>query len=55
MELPPQIGALKKLNLFDLEGTKLMYLPKEIDKLETLECEELHVLYNLISKKIFWD
>ncbi|PWA80815.1 WRKY domain, Leucine-rich repeat domain, L domain-like protein [Artemisia annua] len=38
MELPPQIGALKKLKLFDLEGTELMYLPKEIGKLETLEC-----------------
>ncbi|GJW54853.1 WRKY domain-containing protein [Tanacetum coccineum] len=38
MELPPQIGALKKLKFFDLEGTELMYLPKEIGKLETLEC-----------------
>lgn len=37
MELPPEIGALQNLKLFDLEGTEIMYLPKEIGKLETLE------------------
>ncbi|MFS7979153.1 putative transcription factor WRKY family [Helianthus anomalus] len=37
IELPPEVGALKNLKLFDLEGTEIMYLPKEIGKLETLE------------------
>ncbi|KAK1417676.1 hypothetical protein QVD17_26810 [Tagetes erecta] len=38
IELPPEIRAFKKLKLFDLEGTEIMYLPKEIGELKTLEC-----------------
>ncbi|KAF7127500.1 hypothetical protein RHSIM_Rhsim11G0120900 [Rhododendron simsii] len=35
-ELPPHIGALRKLEVFDLEGTEIMYLPKEIGYLISL-------------------
>ncbi|XP_071740397.1 disease resistance protein At4g27190-like [Rutidosis leptorrhynchoides] len=38
VELPPEIGRLKNLKMFDLEGTELMYLPKEMGNLEILEC-----------------
>ncbi|KAI8027212.1 Disease resistance protein RPS2 [Camellia lanceoleosa] len=38
MELPPQIGALRNLEIFDLEGTKIMYLPEEIGELISLKC-----------------
>ncbi|KAI8027914.1 Disease resistance protein [Camellia lanceoleosa] len=38
MELPPHIGALQNLTEFDLEGTAIMYLPKEIGKLINLIC-----------------
>ncbi|PWA80813.1 WRKY domain, Leucine-rich repeat domain, L domain-like protein [Artemisia annua] len=51
MELPPQIGVQKKLNLFDLEGTKLTYLPKEIGKLETLECLRVSLSTNAYEHK----
>nr|XP_043625173.1 uncharacterized protein LOC122596627 isoform X2 [Erigeron canadensis] len=37
MEVPPEVGALKRLKLFDLEGTELMYLPEQVGNLETLE------------------
>ncbi|KAM7481219.1 hypothetical protein LguiB_005802 [Lonicera macranthoides] len=37
-ELPPEIGELKNLKVFDLEGTELMCLPKEIRGLLQLEC-----------------
>ncbi|KAI8027613.1 putative disease resistance protein [Camellia lanceoleosa] len=36
MELPPHIRALENLEEFDLEGTEIMYLPKEIGKLINL-------------------
>ncbi|KAE9446804.1 hypothetical protein C3L33_21300, partial [Rhododendron williamsianum] len=35
-ELPPHIGALRKLEVFDLEGTEIMYLPREIGELISL-------------------
>ncbi|KAM7477914.1 hypothetical protein LguiA_026127 [Lonicera macranthoides] len=38
MELPPRIGALSNLKVLDLEGTKLICLPKEIEGLVQLEC-----------------
>ncbi|KAL7176492.1 hypothetical protein ACSBR2_029928 [Camellia fascicularis] len=38
LELPPEIGALSKLQVLDLEGTELMHLPKEISRLSKLEC-----------------
>ncbi|THG09702.1 hypothetical protein TEA_024319 [Camellia sinensis var. sinensis] len=38
MELPLEIGALLKLQVLDLEGTEIMYLPKEISGLKKLEC-----------------
>ncbi|KAF7114855.1 hypothetical protein RHSIM_RhsimUnG0074700 [Rhododendron simsii] len=37
-ELPPHIGALRKLEVFDLEGTEIMYLPREIGELISLRC-----------------
>ncbi|KAI8532039.1 hypothetical protein RHMOL_Rhmol11G0182200 [Rhododendron molle] len=37
-ELPPHIGALRKLEVFDLEGTEIMYLPSEIGELISLRC-----------------
>ncbi|KAF5951432.1 hypothetical protein HYC85_009376 [Camellia sinensis] len=37
-ELPSQIGALGNLEEFDLEGTRIIYLPKEIGKLVNLTC-----------------
>ncbi|KAI8027214.1 hypothetical protein LOK49_LG02G02750 [Camellia lanceoleosa] len=41
MELSPYIEALKNLEEFDLEGTEIMYLPKEIGKLISLRCFEV--------------
>ncbi|KAD4179539.1 hypothetical protein E3N88_28130 [Mikania micrantha] len=38
MVIPPEIGILKNLMKFDLEGTEIMYLPKEMGKLENLKC-----------------
>ncbi|KAL8264906.1 hypothetical protein R6Q59_023036 [Mikania micrantha] len=38
MVIPPEIGILKNLMKFDLEGTEIMYLPKEMGKLENLTC-----------------
>ncbi|CAL5329852.1 unnamed protein product [Camellia sinensis] len=38
VELPSQIGALGNLEEFDLEGTRIIYLPKEIGKLVNLTC-----------------
>ncbi|KAI8027689.1 hypothetical protein LOK49_LG02G02685 [Camellia lanceoleosa] len=38
MELPPHIGPLRNLEEFDLEGTEIMYLPKEIGKLISWRC-----------------
>ncbi|KAM7481665.1 hypothetical protein LguiB_006248 [Lonicera macranthoides] len=38
MELPANIGALKNLELLDLEGTELTCLPEEIGDLLQLEC-----------------
>lgn len=37
MELPPEIGGLKNLKVFDSEGTMLMSLPKEVGSLMKLE------------------
>ncbi|XAR49289.1 hypothetical protein NMG60_11032445 [Bertholletia excelsa] len=38
MELPPEIGELVNLEVLDLEGTKLICLPKEIGNLIKLTC-----------------
>ncbi|XP_057494424.1 uncharacterized protein LOC130779693 [Actinidia eriantha] len=38
MELPPEIGELINLEVLDMEGTEVMYLPKEIAKLSDLMC-----------------
>ncbi|KAL7235686.1 hypothetical protein ACSBR1_019056 [Camellia fascicularis] len=38
MELPPEIGELTNLEVIDLEGTQIIYLPKEIVKLIKLSC-----------------
>ncbi|KAI8027616.1 Disease resistance protein RPS2 [Camellia lanceoleosa] len=38
MELPPEIGELTNLEVIDLEGTEIIYLPKEIAKLIKLSC-----------------
>ncbi|KAM7481674.1 hypothetical protein LguiB_006257 [Lonicera macranthoides] len=38
MELPASIGALKNLEVLDLEGTELICLPEEIGDLVQLEC-----------------
>ncbi|KAM7481668.1 hypothetical protein LguiB_006251 [Lonicera macranthoides] len=38
MELPASIGALKNLEVLDLEGTELICLPEEIGDLLQLEC-----------------
>ncbi|KAM7478353.1 hypothetical protein LguiA_026566 [Lonicera macranthoides] len=38
MELPANIGALKHLEVLDLEGTELICLPEEIGYLFQLEC-----------------
>ncbi|KAF5951439.1 hypothetical protein HYC85_009383 [Camellia sinensis] len=38
MELPPEIGELTNLEVIDLEGTEIIYLPKEIAKLMKLSC-----------------
>ncbi|KAI8004715.1 Disease resistance protein RFL1 [Camellia lanceoleosa] len=38
MVLPPEIGALLKLQVLDLEGTEIMYRPREISGLTKLEC-----------------
>ncbi|KAJ0464840.1 putative rmlC-like cupin domain superfamily, cysteine oxygenase/2-aminoethanethiol dioxygenase [Helianthus annuus] len=37
IELPTQIGMLLNLKLFDIQGTQLMFLPKEMGKLKNLE------------------
>ncbi|KAL8222796.1 hypothetical protein R6Q57_020195 [Mikania cordata] len=36
-ELPAQVGMLSKLKLFDIKGTELMFIPKEMRKLVVLE------------------
>ncbi|KAL8264921.1 hypothetical protein R6Q59_023051 [Mikania micrantha] len=36
-ELPAQVGMLSKLKLFDIKGTELMFIPKEMRKLVDLE------------------
>ncbi|KAI8002557.1 Disease resistance protein RFL1 [Camellia lanceoleosa] len=38
MVLPPEIGALLKLQVLDLEGTEIMYRPREISGHTKLEC-----------------
>ncbi|KAI8025134.1 Disease resistance protein [Camellia lanceoleosa] len=38
MELPPQLGVLGNLEIFDLERTGIMYLPEEIGELISLTC-----------------
>ncbi|XP_052193542.1 disease resistance protein At4g27190-like isoform X3 [Diospyros lotus] len=52
MELPIEIGELEKLELFDLEGTPLSYLPEEIGKIDQLRSLKvtLNVRANLIRK-----
>ncbi|XP_020533296.1 disease resistance protein RPV1 isoform X2 [Jatropha curcas] len=41
LALPPQIGELKHLEVLDVEGTEMMELPKEIEKLTNLTCLEV--------------
>jgi Leucine-rich repeat (LRR) protein len=36
MRLSPKVGELKKLEVFDLEGSEIMNLPQEIEKLTNL-------------------
>ncbi|KAH7858106.1 hypothetical protein Vadar_020055 [Vaccinium darrowii] len=38
MELPPEIGELKNLEVLDLEGTEILCLPMEIAELVNLTC-----------------
>nr|GEW97516.1 disease resistance protein [Tanacetum cinerariifolium] len=38
MELPPEIGALKNLKVFDSEGTQLIGIPEQLGSLTKLEC-----------------
>jgi disease resistance protein RPS2 len=38
MRLSPKVGELKQLEVLDLEGTEIMYLPEEIMKLTNLTC-----------------
>ncbi|KAD4179545.1 hypothetical protein E3N88_28136 [Mikania micrantha] len=37
IEIPAQVGMLSKLKLFDIKGTELMFIPKEMRKLVDLE------------------
>lgn len=48
MELPPEIGALKNLKVLDLEGSVLVYLPDELEKLINLQCLKVS-LYDVES------
>jgi Leucine-rich repeat (LRR) protein len=41
MRLSPKVGELKKLEVFDLEGSEIMNLPQEIEKLTNLSCLEV--------------
>ncbi|XP_023736051.1 uncharacterized protein LOC111883957 [Lactuca sativa] len=49
MELPPEIGALKNLKVFDSEGTQLVCLPEQFGSLTKLECLKFS-LYNFPDK-----
>jgi disease resistance protein RPS2 len=41
MRLSPKVGELKQLEVLDLEGTEVMDLPQEIEKLTNLTCLEV--------------
>uniref|UniRef100_A0A2N9ILW3 WRKY domain-containing protein n=1 Tax=Fagus sylvatica TaxID=28930 RepID=A0A2N9ILW3_FAGSY len=41
MRLSPKVGELKQLEVLDLEGTEIMDLPQEIEKLTNLTCLEV--------------
>lgn len=49
MELPPEIGALKNLKVFESEGTQLICLPQQFGSLTKLECLKFS-LYNFADK-----
>lgn len=49
MELPPEIGSLKNLKVFDSEGTQLICLPEQVGSLTKLECLKFS-LYNFPDK-----
>ncbi|KAL0013067.1 hypothetical protein SO802_000136 [Lithocarpus litseifolius] len=48
MRLSPKVGDLKQLEVLDLEGAKIMDLPKEIKKLTNLTCLEVS-FYGYVS------
>ena len=48
MRLLPKVGDLKQLEVLDLEGAKIMDLPKEIKKLTNLTCLEVS-FYGYVS------
>uniref|UniRef100_A0A2N9FJ60 ALOG domain-containing protein n=1 Tax=Fagus sylvatica TaxID=28930 RepID=A0A2N9FJ60_FAGSY len=41
IKLSPKVGELKQLEVLDLEGTEIMDLPQEIEKLTNLTCLEV--------------
>jgi Leucine-rich repeat (LRR) protein len=41
MRLSPKVGELEQLEVLDLEGTEIMDLPQEIEKLTNLTCLEV--------------
>uniref|UniRef100_A0A2N9FJT1 Uncharacterized protein n=1 Tax=Fagus sylvatica TaxID=28930 RepID=A0A2N9FJT1_FAGSY len=41
MRLSPKVGELKQLEVLDLEGTEIMDLPQEIEKLTNVTCLEV--------------
>jgi hypothetical protein len=41
MRLSPKVGELKQLEVLDLEGTEIMDLPQEIEKLTDVTCMEV--------------
>ncbi|XP_057493125.1 disease resistance protein At4g27190-like isoform X2 [Actinidia eriantha] len=43
MELPTEIGKLINLEVLDMEGTEVIYLPKEIAKLSDLMCLKVSI------------
>ena len=48
MRLSPKVGELKQLEVLELEGTEIMDLPQEIEKLTNLTCLEVS-FYGYVS------
>uniref|UniRef100_A0A2N9GFY8 ALOG domain-containing protein n=1 Tax=Fagus sylvatica TaxID=28930 RepID=A0A2N9GFY8_FAGSY len=53
IKLSPKVGELKQLEVLDLEGTEIMDLPQEIEKLTNLTC--LEVSFYGGSRNERWD